>query len=300
MHRLFALLILYSLLQPTHADEIRDNCTPINDQNLITNGSFEDIELDSDESGVRFTKTDHIPGWEISGGSKGQVVASYSHSGDNMLRLASSKGYRLSQTVNTQPGKHYLLRFWSKFHRERYRQFDLNFPNYPTEACGTTNTSVVLAGLDWREHHYLLCPEAHQLTIEFSQLGYDTGGGFGVALDTVSLVPCTIGRPTSDSQTFLHQTWVHAFEEDAVNNMVWRKAGSRAFPATRFRRTLSLYENGQCQFFLLEPNDTHQRKTCQWNFDPASNQLIIREASGQIAGNYQLNSLTEDLLTISK
>lgn len=300
MHRLFALLILYSLLQPAYADEIKDNCIPINEKNLITNGSFENIELDGNEFGVRFTKTDHIPGWEVSGGPKGQVIASYPHSGNNILLLASSEGYRLTQTVNTQPGKNYLLRFWSKYHREQHPKFDLKFTPYPAQACGTASDSILTAQGDWSEHNYILCPDTHSLTIEFSQLNYDTSGGFGIALDTVSLVPCTIGRPTSESLAFLHQTWVHAFEEDAVNNMVWRKAGSHAFPTTRFRRTLSFYQNGQCQFLSLEPNDAHQRKTCQWNFDPASNQLIIREASGQIAGNYQLNSLTQDLLTISK
>lgn len=293
------LLPILVVTQTVSAESTQNNCNPINDQNLITNGSFEDIELDTTEFGVRLTKTHNIPGWKVSGGPKGMVIANYPHSGNNMLRLASNEGYKLSQTINTKPGQHYLLKFWSRFHRPQYNTFDIQFLNHSATACGTKNNYTITTQADWGEDSYILCPDTHNLTVEFSQLR-DTGGGFGIHLDTISLVPCTVGRPTPETLTFLNQTWVHAFEEDNKRTLIWRRAGSRAFPATRFRRTLSLYQGGQCQFLSLEPNNAHQLKTCRWRFDPTSNQLTIRETSGQIAGHYELNSLTQDLLSISQ
>ncbi len=301
IHRLTVLLLTLLVAQSLQANDIKNSCNPVNDQNLIINGSFEDIELTDAEFGVRFARTDNIPGWTISGVPKAAVIASYAHSGEKFLQLASSKGYKIAQTVKTQPGKHYLLTFWSAFHREYYADFDLYLSNHAVGSCGTADHHVITAQASWHQSAFILCPETHHMTIAFSQLERDTGNGFGVKLDTISLVPCTMGRPTAEALKFIHQTWVHSYEEDDdESTLVWRKAGSRAFPPTRFRRTLSLYQGDQCQFLSLEPNDDHRRRNCQWSFDPAANQLIIREPTGQLAGNYQLNSLTQDLLMFSK
>lgn len=301
IYRLITLLPTLLVAQSLQANEIENSCNPVNDQNLITNGSFEDVKLTGAEFGVRFARTDNIPGWTISGVPEGAVIASHGHSGENFLQLASAQGYKIAQTVKTQPGKHYLLTFWSAFHREYYADFDLYLSNHSASTCGTGNHHVVTAQASWHKSAFILCPEAHNMTIAFSQLERDTGDGFGVKLDTISLVPCTMGRPTSEAQKFIHQTWVHSYEEDDdESTLVWRKAGSRAFPPARFRRTLSLYQGDQCQFLSLEPNDAHRLRDCRWSFDPTANQLNIREPTGQIAGSYQLNSLTQDLLTFSK
>ena len=290
-------LIILATAQTTQGAATENDCNPIANQNLIINGGFEKITLEPKEM---FRVTNEIPGWTIKGDGNGKLYEpGNAHSGKQLLELATTHGYKATQTIKTQPGQKYLLRFWARFRKPQYNELKILLESYPNWACGTESEFTLSTQYDWQEYGYILCPDAHHMTIEFGQQR-ETGGGYGIHLDTVSLVPCTVGRPTSETLAFLSQTWVHSHEEGDDSIVVWRKAGSRQFAPSRFRRTLSFYSNDQCQFLSLEPNDTHHRKACSWNFDPASNKLVIRESTGQIAGNYRLNSLTQDLLTISR
>ena len=295
IYQFFIFLIISVIGESVCGAEKSNDCIPVNEQNLIRNGGFEQTALNPNEI---FRVTNEIPGWTI-GGSGTLYDDGDVHSGTQMLELATTHGYKIAQTVKTRPGQKYLLRFWSKFRKLEYNELNVFLENYPNRACGTESKFTLLMQDNWQEYGYILCPDAHQMTIEFGQQR-ETGGGYGIHLDTVSLVPCTEGRPTSETLAFLGETWVHSHEEGDDSIVVWRRSGSRQFAPSRFRRTLSFYSNGQCQFLSLEPNDTHHRKACSWGFDPASNKLVIRESTGQIAGNYRLNSLTKDLLMISR
>lgn len=295
---LILLLLISVLVHTAQADATENDCNPVTSQNLITNGGFEKTALKPKEI---FRVTSDIPGWVSNNAeATGKLYEpGNAHSGTQVLELATDVGYNISQTIKTQPGQQYLLRFWGKFRKPQYNQLNIFLKNYPNWACGTESQFALILPARWQGYSYILCPDTHSVTLEFGQQR-ETGGGYGLHLDTVSLVPCTAGRPTAKTLAFLSQTWVHSHEEGDRSIIIWRKAGSRQFPSSRFRRTVSFYNNGKCQFLSLEPNDTHQRKSCSWDFDPANNKLVIREATGQIAGSYQLNSLTQDLLTLSQ
>lgn len=285
------------VIQSSHSAVIEVKCSPATNLDLIINGGFEKITLEPKEM---FRITNEIPGWTVGGDGKGKLFdPGDAHSGKQLLELATTHGYKISQTIKTQPGKKYLLRFWSKHRKPEYSELNVSLKNQPKWACGTPDNFMVATLADWQEYSFTLCPDSHQITLEFGQQ-YETGGGYGVHLDDVSVVPCATGRPMASTLEFLSQTWVHSSEEDDGSTLVWRKAGSRAFPVSRFRRIISFYEGGLCQFLSLAVNDAHHQVSCRWDFDPTNNKLIIREPTGQIAGNYRINSLTQDLLTISQ
>ncbi len=295
IYKIVIFLTISSIGQNVHGAATDSDCTPVNTQNLMTNGGFEKPRLEPNEY---YRQTYDISGWSVSGGAIGEVMKE-GHASRQKLELASTHGYKITQPLNIKLGKRYALRFWSKYRTLAYNQLNILLKGYPNEACGTANNFTVTVLEEWQEYSYILCPNSNRVTLEFSQQR-ETGGGYGVHLDDISLVPCTANQSSPSKSKFLTQTWVHSYEEDHGSITVWRKARSKPFPSSRFRRTITFYSGGQCQFLYLSSNDTHHQKACQWNFNSGNNKLDLREPTGQIAGNYQVKDLSQDLLSINK
>lgn len=66
------------------------------------------------------------------------------------------------------------------------------------------------------------------------------------------------------SNTNFYQHWVHSYEEQggAKTPLIFRPAGSRQFPASRFRMEFGFDPNGQCNYKYLSPSDRHEMRPC--------------------------------------
>jgi hypothetical protein len=76
----------------------------------------------------------------------------------------------------------------------------------------------------------------------------------------------------------LLQHWVRSNEEEPPGGtrQVFRPAGSRAFPPSRFRMAYTFARGGGCRSYFLSPDDNHRFKPGRWTLDPRdSTQLQI-------------------------
>ena len=71
------------------------------------------------------------------------------------------------------------------------------------------------------------------------------------------------GSKANDNKNF-YQHWVHSYEEQGGSKTlnVFRPAGSRQFPASRFRMEFGFDPNGQCNYKYLSPTDRHEMRSC--------------------------------------
>ena len=71
------------------------------------------------------------------------------------------------------------------------------------------------------------------------------------------------GSKATDNTNF-YQRWVHSYEEQngAKTPNIFRPAGSRQFPPSRFRMEFGFDPNGQCNYKYLSPTDRHEMRSC--------------------------------------
>lgn len=74
----------------------------------------------------------------------------------------------------------------------------------------------------------------------------------------------TGGSSKATDNTNFYQHWVHSYEEQngAKSPNIFRPAGSRQFPASRFRMEFGFDPNGQCNYKYLSPSDHHEMRNC--------------------------------------
>lgn len=198
-------------LQAAHAA-----CRPLNNQNLVTNGGFEKIELKPNEF---FRHTNNIVTWRVYGGAHGELQKQ-GRSGKQKVELASTHGYKIAQHINLQAGRKYLLRFWGKYRKPQFNKLNVLINNHPNNACGTPKSFTVNLGKSWKEYSYEVCPNANHILLEFGQQR-NTGGGYGLHLDDVSLAPCQTEvaqiPPADDILLCPHHTHYTAFKWNNPN-----------------------------------------------------------------------------------
>ena len=91
------------------------------------------------------------------------------------------------------------------------------------------------------------------------------------------------GSHATDNKNF-YQHWVHSYEEQGGQNgaktpNIFRPAGSRQFPPSRFRMAFDFNPNGQCQYKSLSPTDAHEMRNCIYT--KIDNKVYIYDDTGK-------------------
>ena len=113
----------------------------------------------------------------------------------------------------------------------------------------------------------------------------------------VSSVSCA--RPTIDPDA-LCRHWVHSFEEQRPTDRehIFRPAGFKTFPPSRFRMEYAFARNGGCEWLFLSPDDDHRFKSGTWTVDPQDG-AILRITTDGATRAFRVTALTGDLLRLT-
>ena len=105
--------------------------------------------------------------------------------------------------------------------------------------------------------------------------------------------------PAVDIENLL-QHWVHSSEEErrSDNDRIYRPAGSRAFPPSRFRMAYKFARNGSCEFYFLSPDDAHHFKACRWTVSARGKPVLQISAEG-VTTSYRISELSGTLLRLT-
>lgn len=97
----------------------------------------------------------------------------------------------------------------------------------------------------------------------------------------------------------LFQHWVHSSEEEQAGSMVqvFRPAGSKKFPPSRFRMVYKFAPNGACEFYYLSPDDAHHFKPCNWTMNVSDKMILRISAKGKLI-SYRIVQLTGKILSL--
>lgn len=101
------------------------------------------------------------------------------------------------------------------------------------------------------------------------------------ALASAALTESERTLPALDIKNLL-QHWVHSSEEERPGDeyRMFRPAGSRKFPPSRFRMAYKFAQNGSCEFYVLSPDDAHYFKACRWTISAHENTILQINAEG--------------------
>ncbi len=83
----------------------------------------------------------------------------------------------------------------------------------------------------------------------------------------------------ADNHDF-YQHWVNSYEEQTGGGLVFRPAGSREFPESRFRMEYIFNTDGSCQYKSLNPADAHRMENCV--FTKVGNKIYIYDDAGAV------------------
>ena len=98
-------------------------------------------------------------------------------------------------------------------------------------------------------------------------------------------------------RTALAQRWVHSYEEDTDQEMVFRP-GSYAFPPARGRKSFELAPDGSASLSGIGPDDRATRTSGEWKLDEA-NRLLLR-SSGATTSALQVLRVEPGKLVVRK
>jgi hypothetical protein len=98
----------------------------------------------------------------------------------------------------------------------------------------------------------------------------------------------------------LPQHWIHSSEEERPGDKdrMFRPAGSRSFPPSRFRMAYKFARNGSCEFYFLSSDDAHYYKACTWTISEHEN-VILRISAEGVTTSYRITELSATLLRLT-
>lgn len=110
-----------------------------------------------------------------------------------------------------------------------------------------------------------------------------------------------VDQPREAVNANFYQHWVHSYEEQNGNKElnVFRPAGSRQFPASRFRMEFGFDPNGQCNYKFLSPTDRHEMRNCVYT--KIANEVFLYDDQGKAIShlNFTIRSATQNKLEMS-
>ncbi len=98
----------------------------------------------------------------------------------------------------------------------------------------------------------------------------------------------------------LFQHWVHSSEEEPPGgtDRVFRPAGSREFPPSRFRMAYKFAPSGGCEYDVLAPDDAHHFKACRWRISADDSSMLQITADG-LTASFRIVGLSRNRLRLT-
>jgi hypothetical protein len=266
-------------------------CNP--EVNLIQNGSFEEPTITNPDLWDIFT---NVPGWqidwvnnyestpslELQGGWLPALGAQYAElDGDlfgpeNPTPGGSSK---ISQTINTIPGKNYKLKF--SFSGRPNTDESQNILGVTWGGENVVGTPLILSNLvnltNWNEYTFDLVATSSQTQVSFMDQG--TENALGTFIDNVSLHcqnqptdPCTYGSQVFYSDTshtvgdgLSKATWAHPYWIATTSPAVWMWSDTEVQNPTEdevkvFTKTISLSGSPTSGILSVAADNSYQIK----------------------------------------
>jgi hypothetical protein len=99
----------------------------------------------------------------------------------------------------------------------------------------------------------------------------------------------------------LYGHWVHSSEEEqpGATVRIYRPAGSRALPPSRFRMAYKFARGGACEYYFLSPDDDHRFKPCKWEVG-TNNGTILKVAANGTVTTYRIAELSGKILRLTE
>jgi predicted small secreted protein len=103
------------------------------------------------------------------------------------------------------------------------------------------------------------------------------------------------GGSKAVANTDFFQRWVHSYEEQNGQKTpnIFRPAGSREFPPSRFRMEFGFDPSGQCNYKYLSPVDAHELRNCVYT--KIDNKVYLYDDGGKA-----LNHLAFTIVSLNK
>lgn len=127
-----------------------------------------------------------------------------------------------------------------------------------------------------------------------------------IILTAMFLSACTGIKGAGESKlvdnTNFYQHWVHSYEEQngSKTPKIFRPAGSRQFPASRFRMEFGFDKSGQCNYKYLSPDDRHEMRNCIYT--KIANKVYLYDEAGALLSHLSftlLDSAGKDLMRMT-
>ena len=117
-----------------------------------------------------------------------------------------------------------------------------------------------------------------------------------------STAPVGKAKDATDAD-LLCRHWVHSREEEKSEDkgQLFRPAGSKKFPRTRFRMAYKFSKDGDCEWMWLSPRDAHKMKSGTWSLD-SEDSKILRIDKGEQGGieAFRIMELSKDALRLER
>jgi len=107
--------------------------------------------------------------------------------------------------------------------------------------------------------------------------------------------------PRDAENTSFYQHWIHSYEDQNGQKIpnIFRPAGSRQFPPSKFRMEFAFDKSGECNYKFLSPVDRHEMRNCV--FTKIGNQVYLYDMQGKSLSHlfFTINSANKDIMKMS-
>lgn len=115
-----------------------------------------------------------------------------------------------------------------------------------------------------------------------------------------STAPVNKAKDATDAD-LLCRHWVHSREEEKAEDkgQLFRPAGSKQFPPTRFRMAYKFSKDGHCEWMWLSPTDAHRMQSGTWSLD-SEDPMLLRIDKGKQGGmeTFRIMELSKNALRL--
>ena len=117
-----------------------------------------------------------------------------------------------------------------------------------------------------------------------------------VVLVALGVFSVSCARSAIDPE-LLCRHWVQSYEEQRSDDRerIFRPAGFKTFPPSRFRMDYKFGRDGGLEWLFLSPDDAHRFKAGTWAVDPKDG-AVLRITTDEATESYRVTALTADQL----
>lgn len=121
-----------------------------------------------------------------------------------------------------------------------------------------------------------------------------------VLIVLLSLFKIACKSDAEDEKDLLRKNWIHSYEEDTTDTMIFRPSNYKKFTSSRFRQVFEFKNDDYCQYLVQAPNDDHYMESGKWQYDSSENKIQIESLDNKKVFDYRVIQLKKNILAIVK